>query len=332
MLLKQQQHHLPSKDTEETILETTVVENKNVRESALEETIKAGDQEGLYNTSSFFYTGTIEKIEQQCAKLKETEADVDSLPVFAAQFKQDSWLYFGMYSIFEKYGIKGVYLDLAAAYPKMLSNTFMFDMCFKWNGLCIEADPKKANKFRHSIRNCVLEEMCITKENGIRKFVSSENSGSTSVARSGQTVSKRGIIVEVKCGPLGGVLQKHNIQNIDFFSLDIEGYEADALSTIDFSKIKIDIAVVESAVEGSRSHNIFVENGFEAMGVLGLTNKNSRIDYIFVRKNSIWLKHCEWRKSELIEPKNPKEKSTVKSPWPFNCKITPEIIKNRFDE
>lgn len=41
------------------------------------------------------------------------------------------------------------------------------------------------------------------------------------------------------------LFQKNNIKHIDFFSLDIEGYELNILNTIDFDKINIDFFTIE---------------------------------------------------------------------------------------
>jgi hypothetical protein len=42
----------------------------------------------------------------------------------------------------------GTYIDLAAYHPRKHSNTYMLDVCYGWKGICIEADPAKANLYK----------------------------------------------------------------------------------------------------------------------------------------------------------------------------------------
>ena len=56
--------------------------------------------------------------------------------------------------------------------------------------------------------------------------------------------------VSVPCGPLGPVLEDifQEEGKIDFFSLDVEGAEPEVLTTIDFTKIQIDVIMIEVCV------------------------------------------------------------------------------------
>ena len=52
--------------------------------------------------------------------------------------------------------------------------------------------------------------------------------------------------VEWKTSTLDEILRKHNIKNVDFFSLDVEGYEHDVLNGIDFEYVQFGVILIES--------------------------------------------------------------------------------------
>jgi hypothetical protein len=60
------------------------------------------------------------------------------------------------------------------------------------------------------------------------------------------TVIKENKKIRVPCGPLGPILEKMFPDgHITFFSLDVEGAEKLVLDTIDFSKIRVDLFMIE---------------------------------------------------------------------------------------
>jgi FkbM family methyltransferase len=267
-----------------------------------------------------FFTGSKESVKAECERfIRKENLASDSLQKFAGQYKQDSWLYHTIFHIFEKAGVKGTYIDLASAFPRVDSNSFFFDLCLGWEGLCIEGDPEKAKNFKQSIRTCDFEEMCISHNVGKQKFVSNLASGMSSVVAGNKKNSTRGEIIEVNCGPLGPLLERHNIHHVDFMSLDIEGFEFQAMSTVDFSKVRIDIMIVEGANKGTPIHELLVKNGFIGMGLLALDGFNSPIDDVFVHHDSIWYKYCTWERGYRTKAEYVAEKVKHRHAWPRNC-------------
>jgi hypothetical protein len=178
--------------------------------------------------------------------------------------------------------------------------------------------------------------MCIAAEEGKQSFISGVATGESSIVNSDKKTSHRGKVIEVNCGPLGPLLEKHNIHHIDFMSLDIEGFEYQALKTVDFSKVKIDILIVESATEGTATYDLIIKNGYIGMGTLSLKGPNSAIDNIFVRKESIWFKYCTWEHGprDMDDYQIQFDKygiDKITHPWPRNCDIAQieEELKSR---
>ena len=95
---------------------------------------------------------------------------------FASQAGQDRWAYENIFVHLEKLTgrTRGTYLDLAAAFPKRLSNTFFFDVCLGWTGLCIEGDPAKARNFVQlgSSRSCRFVPAIVSDETAPVRFTS----------------------------------------------------------------------------------------------------------------------------------------------------------------
>lgn len=54
---------------------------------------------------------------------------------------------------------------------------------------------------------------------------------------------------EAKCVSLQSLIDKHNINKIDFLSLDVEGYEAQVLKGIDFHRTRPRFILVEARYE-----------------------------------------------------------------------------------
>jgi hypothetical protein len=152
-----------------------------------------------------------------------------------SQFGQDNVLYM----IFKDYR-GGVFLDLAACYPKLLSNTYYLETCLAWTGFCVEADPRKIVDLVKN-RTCQVVPECVTENRQIVNFGSDAIKGTNSIHEH----KKKGS-VELTCEPLHTLLTKYGApRRIDFMSLDIEGSEDGALLSI--GPYTVDIMTIELA-------------------------------------------------------------------------------------
>lgn len=165
---------------------------------------------------------------------------------FTSQFGQDAHVFYNfMLSRGPHY--QGFYVDVAAAYPKHLSNTYFFDKCLGWKGLCIEGHPGRAEVLRQN-RSCIVEQVAITTEdNSIVQFNTPDDVTEITASNGivGHSKSNRGIIIDVPGMTLQTALRKHGVSHVDYLSLDIEGMELPAVKTIDWSSVTIDVMSVE---------------------------------------------------------------------------------------
>ena len=90
-------------------------------------------------------------------------------------------------------------------------------------------------------------------------------------------------VVEVACQPLGHLLAAHNLTHIAFFSLDVEGAELEVLRTLDFSRVTVDVLVVEANARRDDVRRLLRGRGFSHV----LTKYSN--DW-FVRKGLGWKK------------------------------------------
>ena len=131
-------------------------------------------------------------------------------------------------------GRRGFYVESGANKPKTLSNTWFFDRCLGWAGLCVEPNPMYHAALRKE-RTCTVVPECL----------------SARPARLGMRFS--GVITSVKessghkvdCNPLDVMLQRVGQTRVDFWSMDLEGYERIVINSTDFGHLEVGVLLVE---------------------------------------------------------------------------------------
>jgi len=167
-----------------------------------------------------------------------------------------------------------VYVDLATNDPIWRSNTYFFDLCLGWQGLCIEASAAHYLRIRQE-RSCQLVPHCISNVTGVELTFLDDAGWAGGASNLNTNHAVRGKQRKVKCRALQDVLTSFQKTHVDFLSLDIESSEVPALSSLDFTKSQIDIIVSENPKVGeilfgagyrrvSEAHdNIFVRGGVQ---------------------------------------------------------------------
>ena len=203
-----------------------------------------------------------------------------STPNWMGSVGQDWWVWYNHARFLNR---KGVYIDLASNDPIWRSNTYFFDACMGWKGVCIEASSMHFHRIKGE-RTCQLVRSCISDSpNRTIRFNDGAgfHGGASAVLMNGSLAPQqhlRGRVKSMQCKTLQYVINRHRLNHIDFLSLDIEGHEVHALSTVDFARVKIDIIISENAQvsdilfsQGYRKHNtskffgdsIFLRSGFQ---------------------------------------------------------------------
>jgi hypothetical protein len=222
---------------------------------------------------------------------------------FRSQFNEDKWLWANFFSNFEELlnpPSKAIshrrqppptFVELGAFNGLVWSNTIFFEACLGWtNGLMIEASPSVFPELvinRPATHRLSFAPSCKTRSN--LTFGANGMPGTSVVQDDGSNTTTQAT-VKVPCGPLGPVLEDLLDGYVTFFSLDVEGSEAAVLETIDFSRVRVDIWMVESERSGpdkaattkaaERVVEILTSNGYRLYRGL-LRNSN-----LFVHKDS----------------------------------------------
>lgn len=176
----------------------------------------------------------------------------------------------------------GFFLDIGANDGVTYSNTYFFEKELGWKGICIEPIPSVFEKLENNrksinINGCISDfegEGVFYEVSGYAEMLSGLKSkyDSRHLNRIKNEIKEYGGSLKettVKCFNLNKILEAHNVQKIDYCSIDIEGGELDVLRTIDFNKIHVRAISVENNYSDIHIYQLLTEKGFEKITNLG---------------------------------------------------------------
>lgn len=162
----------------------------------------------------------------------------------------------------------GFYVDVGAHHPKKFSNTYYF---YKrnWNGINIDAAPGSMEQFHISRKRDINIEAAVSRETTELTFYIFEepalNTLDKELAQQRLAEKKNKLTGEVKVQTrtLADILNKHVPSNkeIDFLSVDVEGYDLEVLISNDWQKFRPRFVVVECFGKG-RFEEIISDNTY----------------------------------------------------------------------
>jgi FkbM family methyltransferase len=167
----------------------------------------------------------------------------------------------------------GFYVECGANNGYSQSNTIMLERNRNWKGLLIEPSIssfnicKKIRSKRNIFENCVLSSF---EDEG--KLMSGDFDGDLMSSVGGYRLS-RDVNTEIISKTLTTLLKTHNITHVDFFSLDVEGFELNVLKGIDFEYCSPTWIVIEVYTKDLEEIMDFMDKkNYELVG--NLTNFN----------------------------------------------------------
>lgn len=137
----------------------------------------------------------------------------------------------------------GIYLEAGSSNPGDQNNTVFLEQN-GWRGLLVEPRTIYNESYAQCRPNSILENFALVGRDHIGETVPAGESyeGHTS----GLTPHHLSLgVKQWKACCLEVLLKKHNLTHIDFFSLDVEGFEHQALDGIDFNYTKFNLLVIE---------------------------------------------------------------------------------------
>jgi FkbM family methyltransferase len=167
------------------------------------------------------------------------------------------------------YKRNGYFVEFGATNGIDLSNTWLLEKEFGWNGIL--AEPAKIwHQELEKNRHCHIECRAIwRKSNEILSFIemSTAELSTLSSFKNKESHSRKGITYEVETISLLDLLNKYNApQLIDYLSIDTEGSELSILNEFDFEHYRFRVITVEhnsSNQSGKRINRLLVSKGYK---------------------------------------------------------------------
>jgi len=138
----------------------------------------------------------------------------------------------------------GIFLETGSSHPFDQNNTFALEQR-GWSGLLVEPRTDYNNDYRIFRTNSILENYALVSKSYDKDYVeafahdSGHMSNMTGIWNTDQKVIWPAITLEK-------LLKKHEMKKIDFFSLDVEGYEHEVLDGIDFNYTEFGVMIIET--------------------------------------------------------------------------------------
>jgi FkbM family methyltransferase len=212
--------------------------------------------------------------------------------MYYSQFNQDAILN-------EKFFLNkrnGTYLDVGAHDGVKGSNSYFFEKEMGWSGICFEPIKECYEKLVSERPNSICINKCAYSSNGKVQFNRVEGYAETlsgivenyderhknRINSEIATMGGEQTVIECDAVTITSVCDEYNIHHFDFMSLDVEGGEYNVLKGIDFSKIKIDVIVIENNYPDTfdNINQYLIDVGYKYVG-------NSCIDLFYVHTNYI---------------------------------------------
>jgi FkbM family methyltransferase len=165
----------------------------------------------------------------------------------------------------------GYFVEFGATNGVELSNTYVLERQFGWNGLLAEP-ARRWHDALATNRRCAIDQRCIWRASGERiqfnetaagEFSTIEEFSERDLYREHRSSGDRYLVETVS---LNDLLAFHNCPfKIDYLSIDTEGSELTILSNFDFTKYDVSIITVEHNYcepDRTRLHELLTANDF----------------------------------------------------------------------
>jgi FkbM family methyltransferase len=220
------------------------------------------------------------------------------LNLSVSQFSQDLFVI----SELHKRTIPAYFVEFGAASGHQLSNTYLLEKYFNWNGILSEPAKVWHEKLRNN-RSCIIDTRCVYSVTGKQIEFFETKSLKDDLKKSGPELSSLKIFHDsgdwatkvrinhslkylVESVSLNDLLSHHGAPfHIGYLSIDTEGGEFEILKSLNFDKYKIEIISVEHNGNINNRKSIF--NLLHSKNYLRVFENSFGPDDIYVLNNRI---------------------------------------------
>jgi len=169
-------------------------------------------------------------------------------------------------------GGPGVFVEAGANHPIDWSQTYLLEQK-GWRGVLIEPNPELARLCRElrpasRVFDCALIEPGGPEKVRMRIPVR-RGSAVAAIVNSTTTTESRDEIFDCPARTLDSVLAESGIERLDFFSIDLEGYEVKALQGFSWSRWRPKLLSIEDHCENLRTHRYVSSQGYRLVRRIG---------------------------------------------------------------
>lgn len=162
---------------------------------------------------------------------------------YYAEYGEDKWLNENV-----EIPEQGVFVDVGAGDGISRSNTYAFEKA-GWSGVCIEADPRVAEKLITTRKNCFIG--AVHTYWGTTTFhLSTQDPALSRVDIDEISQHDQFKRVKMQCTTLGNIISLNYIHQIDLLSIDVEGLELEILNDLFTGLYRPRIIIVEYNTAG----------------------------------------------------------------------------------
>jgi len=165
-------------------------------------------------------------------------------------------------------GLRGTYVDIGCGHPHTGSNTFFFYER-GWRGVCVDADPELCAAFRAARPRDTVVACGIGTSAGEQDFFLFDNPqhNSFNPARARAKPDRLRGVLKVPIRPLTDVLAEAGVGEVAFLSIDVEGFELEVLTSLDFARFRPRLVLTEAlkplaALAADPVHGLLTSRGY----------------------------------------------------------------------
>ena len=216
--------------------------------------------------NQLYQRNLISKIEDKIQPDNSITSRVKQLSV--SQLGQDIW-------VLEQTNYKkgGFFIEFGATDGVLISNTWLLESEFDWNGICAEPNPKYFKQLKRN-RKCLVSAECIGSVTGesVEFLLADDYSGMQKHVYSDSNSERRSVYGDINDNnitlqtiSLHDFLLKYDAPKyIDYISIDTEGSELEILEPFPFKEWSIKLFTIEHNYTNNRKsvRKIMEDNGY----------------------------------------------------------------------